>query len=851
MAEPTPPTAPSAVNVTVNAALRTITITTVAQLEAYINRTGDTLGPGGVASGGPTYGDDVVLAVGTYNLSDTPYLPTPAGTQTGNDYVTFRSASLSSLPPSGTRVATTDSTSMPRINAANNRYCFRANDNIDHYRFQGLNLTTASGVTAFAGLMLHALTESTATWAHHMIVDRCLIHGDPTGKMARGVQGAGPHHSIIDSRIYDIQFPNGENHGILWSAGPGPYLVQNSEVACDGICVFVGDSTVHVAGEHPANITIKNNYIHFPETFNNSGYIYNSGTCSVSGDGLTITLTGTVDADWNDGSTYFLLAEIENRAGTLVNWDNVILITGVNVGAKTLTLNSAMPVLQGTSGKHFFVTRYTGVIDAQFKNLMEVKDGSRILIEGNVLANAANQAQQTALTIASVHGTGAGGFDVNFKDNRLSGCTNAINFLARPSVGQGTQWTAQTFDAMPSGPRTGRVRVTTNGNHLASTGETAEINAPSGCVEADGVWTITVESATTFTIPVTFVNAGSGAEGVIIWQGGTPTSRIAVTNNVFENVGSDQATNINNPNNAVFFTINNALDLGDGSLSTTGSWAMTDWLIEHNTVVAPDVSSPDWLAYMLDSAPSDIDGTQTRLPIQNFTWRNNVIKQASPTFAPSNGRGTGVREQSPANYGGAALDGIAASASRLFSHNAFFSLANAVTSPEGPAIYSSPESTTNAWVTDNTNIGFTSYASGAVTNYALTDLWAGTCDVSAANPAVLTSPSVNFPATIMAGTPFKVNSDGTFVLVATRDSDTQVTLASTYPTTGSTLTCTLGFKGWSTDGADPGVNTTTLAAAIAGVEDGTPSGDGSVGVGALALVGLASVLGLGIVPSTP
>lgn len=123
---------------------------------------------------------------------------------------------------------------------------------------------------------------------------------------------------------------------------------------------------------------------------------------------------------------------------------------------------------------------------------------------------------------------------------------------------------------------------------------------------------------------------------------------------------------------------------------------------------------------------------------------------------------------------------------------------------------------TNSVVTNPVDLGLADYANR---NYAVTDKLTGAFNVSAANPAVVTLASGTLPAGIVQGQPFRVDSNGTFVLIRSVDSATQFTLDATYP--GAPYTNVAGritFKGYSHDGRDPGADIPGLLAATNSVD---------------------------------
>src|SRR5437867_3812750 len=97
----------------------------------------------------------------------------------------------------------------------------------------------------------------------NLIIDRCYIHGTPTGNIRNGVIINSASTAIIDSFIADIHEVNNEAHGILGQNGPGPFKIVNNEIQAAGEnLMFTQQPTI--TNLVPSDIEIRGNHLFKP-----------------------------------------------------------------------------------------------------------------------------------------------------------------------------------------------------------------------------------------------------------------------------------------------------------------------------------------------------------------------------------------------------------------------------------------------------------------------------------------------------------------------------------------------------------------------------------------------------------
>jgi hypothetical protein len=208
-------------------------------------------------------GDTIVLEAGaTYTGPFT--LPKKAG----DDYITIHSSAASQLPE-GQRVSPSQSALLARLlSATNGEPVIKTNPGAHHFRFVGIEIAPAS--TSMVVYTLIALgsaggeQDTPAEVPHHLIFDRCYIHGLPGLDTQRGIAlnsaettVSNSYISAIHGRGYDTQALGGWN-------GPGPFHIINNYLEGAGENIMFGGAAASVPNLIPSDIEIRRNHIFKP-----------------------------------------------------------------------------------------------------------------------------------------------------------------------------------------------------------------------------------------------------------------------------------------------------------------------------------------------------------------------------------------------------------------------------------------------------------------------------------------------------------------------------------------------------------------------------------------------------------
>jgi len=128
---------------------------------------------------------------------------------------------------------------------------------INHYRFIGLELTHPEGKLEGAVLGL-------GVNSHHVVIDRCWIHGNALDGTQRAVALNGNNLAVVDSTITDIHMLATDTQGIAGWTGTGPLKIVNNFIEGGSSSIGFGGSGSRVT---PSDIEIRGNHLFKPLTW--------------------------------------------------------------------------------------------------------------------------------------------------------------------------------------------------------------------------------------------------------------------------------------------------------------------------------------------------------------------------------------------------------------------------------------------------------------------------------------------------------------------------------------------------------------------------------------------------------
>jgi hypothetical protein len=131
-----------------------------------------------------------------------------------------------------------------------------------HVRFVGIEFTVVPGAYTTGLIRLGNGDETRAADVpHHLVIDRCWVHGDAARGGKRGIALNARHAAVIDSHLSDWKGEGQETQAIAGWNGPGPFKIANNFIEASGINVLFGGADPAIPDLVPADIEIRANHL--------------------------------------------------------------------------------------------------------------------------------------------------------------------------------------------------------------------------------------------------------------------------------------------------------------------------------------------------------------------------------------------------------------------------------------------------------------------------------------------------------------------------------------------------------------------------------------------------------------
>lgn len=218
--------------------------------------------------------------VGPFTLPDKP----------GSEWITIRSdAPDDRLPSPGNRIDPSYASALAKLVAPRGSVISTA-PGAHHYRFIGVEFRPArsnerstwqvleslwkdvrggrrssgKGTFLYALVSLDVDESSVDALPHHIIFDRCYLHGDPDVGTRRGIVMNSRHTAVIDSYLSDFKEVRADSQAIVGWGGPGPFKIVNNYLEAAGENVMFGGADPSIQDLVPSDIEIRNNHFFKP-----------------------------------------------------------------------------------------------------------------------------------------------------------------------------------------------------------------------------------------------------------------------------------------------------------------------------------------------------------------------------------------------------------------------------------------------------------------------------------------------------------------------------------------------------------------------------------------------------------
>jgi hypothetical protein len=184
--------------------------------------------------------------------------------KSGSGWIVVRTSALDGkLPPPGTRVDPSSAAVMPKLEAASGSVISTA-PGAHHYRFIGMEIRPKKGVFLYNLVQLGTTESAMDRLPHHLVFDRCYLHGDPAKGTRRGIAMNSRDAAVIDSYLSDFKEVGADSQAIAGWNGPGPFKIENNYLEGAGENVMFGGATPTIPNLVPSDIEIRRNHFSKP-----------------------------------------------------------------------------------------------------------------------------------------------------------------------------------------------------------------------------------------------------------------------------------------------------------------------------------------------------------------------------------------------------------------------------------------------------------------------------------------------------------------------------------------------------------------------------------------------------------
>jgi hypothetical protein len=182
----------------------------------------------------------------------------------GSDWITIRtSVADGTFPPPGTRIDRSHARLMPIIESSSGP-AITAAAGAHHYRFVGIEIRPRSGTFLHNLILLGSNETSVKSLPHHIVFERCYLHGDPKVGGRRGIALNSRHTAVVDSYLADFKEQGADSQALCGWNGLGPFAIVNNYLEGAGENLMFGGADPAVKNLVPSDILITRNHFAKP-----------------------------------------------------------------------------------------------------------------------------------------------------------------------------------------------------------------------------------------------------------------------------------------------------------------------------------------------------------------------------------------------------------------------------------------------------------------------------------------------------------------------------------------------------------------------------------------------------------
>jgi hypothetical protein len=182
-------------------------------------------------------------------------------------WITIRSSAPdASLPPAGTRIQPSDARLMPKIISPDTQPAIRTAEGAHHYRFIAVEFSIAQDVKINYGIISLGSDDHSSLdqLPHHIIIDRCFLHGSSSADLSRALALNCASAALIDSHLSDCHADGFDSQALASWNGPGPFKIVNNFLEAAAENILFGGADPKIAGLVASDIEVRRNTLSKP-----------------------------------------------------------------------------------------------------------------------------------------------------------------------------------------------------------------------------------------------------------------------------------------------------------------------------------------------------------------------------------------------------------------------------------------------------------------------------------------------------------------------------------------------------------------------------------------------------------
>jgi hypothetical protein len=178
--------------------------------------------------------------------------------------ITIRTAGAAGLPAAGVRITPAASSLLAKIRSTTAGPAMRTEAGAAYWTLMFLEFMPSSSTSSANLVEFGAAGSSQTTLSavpHHLVMDRCYLHGNASYGQRRGLALNSGDATIINSHFSDFKGINQDTQAILGWNGPGPFLIENNHLEGAGENIMFGGTDPVIPQLVPTGIKIRRNLI--------------------------------------------------------------------------------------------------------------------------------------------------------------------------------------------------------------------------------------------------------------------------------------------------------------------------------------------------------------------------------------------------------------------------------------------------------------------------------------------------------------------------------------------------------------------------------------------------------------